>query len=154
MLYLIEHKSYPDERGSYTPIKIDTFNKKWDQCCISINNNKFTFRGMHYQTDPAQTKYIKVVKGSIIDFALDLETMQLDSIQVDTNHAVLVPNNMAHGFLTLEPDTIVAYLVEGEWNADSEHSIVWHSVPELKDAIVSIIGSEQLTISEKDKRGK
>jgi dTDP-4-dehydrorhamnose 3,5-epimerase len=154
MLYLIEHKTFPDNRGSYTPISLETMNKKWNQCCISINNNKFTFRGMHYQTDPAQTKYIKVIQGSIIDFALDLETGQLDSIHVDNNHAVLVPNNMAHGFLTLEPNTIISYLVEGEWNPDSEHSIVWNSIPELRSSIESIIGQDELIISEKDRVGK
>ena len=61
------HRTFLDNRGSYTPIDV----KEWDQCSISINTHPFTFRGLHYQTNPPQTKYIKVIQGSIIDFLID-----------------------------------------------------------------------------------
>ena len=68
-----EHKTFKDDRGSYTPINTKVLDTDWTQCSISINTEPFTFRGLHYQTNPPQTKYVKVVQGSIIDFMVDLE---------------------------------------------------------------------------------
>lgn len=151
---IIKHSTFNDNRGSYTPIPLDTLGMQWTQCCISVNEKKFTFRGMHYQTEPKQKKYIKVIQGKIIDFAIDLATGRLESATLDSNSAVLIPETKAHGFLTLEPNTIVAYLVHGEWNPDTEHSLVWFHHEELKRVIIDEIGSDDLVISEKDRLGK
>lgn len=151
---ILQHKTFEDNRGSYTPIPLDIEGINWTQCSISVNTNRFTFRGLHYQTDPPQTKYVKVIQGVIIDFMLDLKTNKLDFAMISSNEAVLIPSDKAHGFLTFEPNTIVAYLVEGEYNPQSEHSIVWDSVPELKSLIENVIGDSQITISDKDKNGK
>jgi dTDP-4-dehydrorhamnose 3,5-epimerase len=154
IMKLLKSPTFKDNRGSYTPIQLDVLNIKWSQCSISYNQNKYTFRGMHHQENPPQTKYIKVVKGSIIDFIYDLKTNEVDYIKVDENSAVLVDKTKAHGFITLEPETIVAYLVEGEYNPNSEHSIVWDTIPEIKSEIYKIIGESELVISEKDSKGK
>ena len=149
----IEHLTYGDNRGSYTPIQTNELGIEWEQCSISINDKKGTFRGLHYQTNPPQTKYIKVVKGSIIDFLYNLDTKELLYFTLGSNEAILVPDNMAHGFLTLEDDTIVTYMVKGEYNPDSEHSIVWHTIDEVKKVILDNIEGE-LIISDKDNVGK
>jgi len=154
IMKLLNSPTYKDNRGSYTPIQLDVLDIKWSQCSISYNQNKFTFRGMHYQENPPQTKYIKVVKGSIVDFIYDLKTNEVDYIKVDENSAVLIDNTKAHGFITLESETIVAYLVEGEYNPKSEHSIVWNTIPEIESEIYKIIGNSELIISEKDSKGK
>jgi dTDP-4-dehydrorhamnose 3,5-epimerase-like enzyme len=60
---------------------------------------------------------------------------------------------MAHGFLTLEDMTIVTYMVKGDYNPNSEHSIVWHTIDEVKKVIESNIDGE-LIISDKDNEGK
>lgn len=153
-MQIITHKTYEDNRGSYTPIVLNTMGINWTQCSISVNTNQFTLRGLHFQTDPPQTKYIKVVQGIILDFMVDLDTSELDFAIISSNEAVFIPNNKAHGFLTLTPNTIVSYLVEGDYNPESEHSIVWDTHPELEDLIKSLIGKSELTISEKDKLGK
>ena len=149
----INHKTFKDDRGSYTPISTTVLDTKWEQCSVSINDKQFTFRGLHYQTNPPQTKYIKVVQGSIVDFMVDLETGETDYIALYDSDAVLIPNNKAHGFLTLEPNTIVVYMVEGEYNPESEHSIVWNTNEEVKE-IVNNFRTHPLTISEKDALGK
>lgn len=148
-----EHKTFNDNRGSYTPISTYQLGIEWEQCSISINDKRGTFRGLHYQTNPPQTKYIKVVKGSIIDFLYNLDTKELLYFTLDSNQAILVPDNMAHGFLTLEDDTIVTYMVKGEYNPDSEHSIVWHTIDELKEIILDNTDG-YLIISDKDNEGK
>jgi len=149
----IKHLTFNDNRGSYTPISTTELNIQWDQCSISINDKRGTFRGLHYQTNPPQTKYIKVVRGSIIDFLYNLDTKELQYFTLGSNEAILVPNNMAHGFLTLEDNTIVTYMVEGDYNPNSEHSIVWHTIDSVKQVIESNIDGE-LIISDKDNLGK
>lgn len=151
---IIEHKTFEDNRGSYTPISTTELSMKWDQCSISVNNNQYTFRGLHYQTNPPQTKYIKVVQGSIVDFAVDLETGKTDYAILSNKDAVFIQNDKAHGFLTLEPNTIVVYLVEGEYNPESEHSIVWTNSPEVKKLVKYFANENPITISEKDLIGK
>lgn len=154
MMEKIEHKTYKDNRGTYTPVSIDTLGIKWTQCSISTNDNAFTFRGLHYQTNPPQTKYIKVIRGSIVDFSVDLVTGESESIVLGENDAVLIPNTKAHGFLTLEPNTIVLYLCEGEYNPESEHSIVWTTNEYVHSTVKSFTGMCPITISEKDTKGK
>lgn len=149
----IEHKTFKDKRGSYTPILTDTLGMDWTQCSISVNDKKFTFRGLHYQIDPPQTKYIKVIKGSIVDFAVDLETKQVESIVLGDDDAVLIPNNKAHGFLTLEPNTIVAYLCKGEYNPKSEYSIPWWEIEGVLNEVGNHAEKSPITISEKDASG-
>jgi dTDP-4-dehydrorhamnose 3,5-epimerase len=152
----LQHKTFNDSRGSYTPIQTNQLGIEWEQCSISVNDKKGTFRGLHYQTNPPQTKYIKVVKGSIIDFLYNLDTNELLYFTLGSNEAILVPDNMAHGFLTLEDMTIVTYMVKGEYNPDSEHSIVWHKVSDAKDIIESVLRELEvnITISDKDNEGK
>jgi dTDP-4-dehydrorhamnose 3,5-epimerase len=142
------HKTFLDNRGSYTPIDV----KGWDQCSISINTYPFTFRGLHYQTNPPQTKYVKVIQGSIIDFLVDLETKEVEFAKLNLNSSIEVPSSKAHGFLTLEPNTIVVYNVIGEYNPESEHSIPYYDILEVKQIIESY--SSNLIISEKDQNGK
>jgi len=148
------HKTFKDNRGSFTSMPTSLLDVEWTQCSVSVNTERFTFRGMHYQTNPVQLKYVKVVKGSIVDIALNLEDDSVKHMVLTEDDAVLISNNCAHGFLTLEPDTIVTYLIEGQYNPDSEHSIVWSSNEQVKDIVNSYVRNEELIISEKDAKGK
>ena len=149
-----EHTTFNDSRGSYTPISTSQLGIEWEQCSLSVNDKKGTFRGLHYQTNPKQTKYIKVIKGSIIDFLYNLDTKELQYFTLESNEAILVPDNMAHGFLTLEDMTIVAYMVKGEYNPESEHSIVWHTIEGVKKVVLDSLHGSNLIISDKDNLGK
>lgn len=151
----ISHKTFVDHRGSYTPVSHRTLGMEWTQSCVSVNKKKFTFRGMHYQTDPAQTKYVKVVQGAIMDFAIDLATGELEWARLEHDDAVLIGPDKAHGFLTLDEDTIVIYLVQGEYSPSTERSIVWSTHEGLRTRIEAMCGSaDRLTISDKDRLGK
>jgi dTDP-4-dehydrorhamnose 3,5-epimerase len=151
---LHKHKTFEDDRGSFTPIPLDILGESWTQCSIGINQNEYTFRGLHYQTNPPQKKYVKVIQGSIIDFSVDIDTLDCEYMLVDSNHAVEIPSDKAHGYLTLEPNTIVSYLVQGEYNPESEHSIVWTTSKKVSDIVKAFVGDSELTISDKDLHGK
>ena len=63
-------KTIPDHRGTFNILE----GKNFDQIFISKSDKKFTFRGMHYQTDPYQIKTLKIIQGSAIDFIYNIET--------------------------------------------------------------------------------
>ena len=150
----IKHMTFTDNRGSFTPIDCNLLNKNWNQFNISTNDNKYTFRGLHYQDNPRQTKCIKVIKGKILDIWVDLDTNEVHNFLLDNTEFLFIPDNYAHGFLTLEDDTIVTYLVNGEYNPDSEHSIVWHEIEDVRRQVEIYTNGKDLIISEKDALGK
>jgi len=147
---IVDLNEFQDDRGSLTCI--DT--KKWDQVNISKNLKEFTFRGMHYQNNPRQEKQIIVTKGKIIDFIYNLKTETLEAYHLSEGECVYVNKHSAHGFLTLEDDTVVTYLVKGKYNPKKEHSIVWKDIPHLKTIILSHCKESELVISQKDNEGK
>ena len=153
------HKTFIDHRGSFTPIDLKCGPKsvkKWLQANISINPEKYTFRGLHYQAfETAQSKYIKVVQGKIIDFLYDLETKEVEWFELNDQEAIFVNKNKAHGFLTLEPNTIVTYLTDNYYSPEHEHSIPWHSVSKVVEVIIGKVNHVgDIVISDKDKLGK
>lgn len=96
-------------------------------------SQKGVLRGLHFQNPPfAQGKLVRVIKGAVVDVAVDLRK---DSPTYGQHHKVLlteenkrlfwVPPGFAHGFLTLEDDTIFAYKVTGLYNKESEGCIKW-----------------------------
>mgnify|MGYP001430988589 CR=1 FL=1 len=149
-----KHPTFKDERGSFTAIDSKFLDINWEQFNVGVNQNKFTFRGLHYQTNPPQTKCIKVIKGKILDIWVDLKTEEVKTFEMDSNQILFIPNNYAHGYLTLESDTIVTYLVKGRYNPDSEHSIVWNTIPKVKNIVDEYLQGCNIWLSEKDRVGK
>ncbi len=141
---------FNDNRGTFIPYNLEG----WDQMNISINKAKYTFRGLHYQTKPYQTKLVKVIQGKVLDFLYDIKTNTVEVYELNQDNELLITSNYAHGFLTLEPNTIFTYLVSGDYNPKSEHSIVWDTIPAIKSIIESHTTASKLTISDKDKIGK
>lgn len=145
-------KTFKDNRGTFIPY--DVGGEFWDQMNVSINDARYTFRGMHYQTTPPQTKLVKVIQGKVLDILYNLETKEVETYILDVNNDLLIEPHFAHGFLTLEPNTIFTYLVSGEYNPQSEHSIVWNTIPEVRNKIEEITNNQKIIISDKDKNGK
>ena len=90
-------------------------------------------RGLHYQAPPcAQAKLIRVLKGAIFDVAVDIRPRSptfgrwcTQTLVGDTPEQLFIPRGFAHGFMTLEPDTIVAYKVDGPYSPKHEGGIRW-----------------------------
>ena len=146
---LFDLGTHLDNRGSFTPLSLNLFEKKWTQSNISINDKRNTFRGLHFQKGEfAQAKLLKVIQGEIIDYVVEMregseDYMKLQEFKLTRNNALLVPRGFAHGFLTTEKNTVVQYLVDNEYNKESEGTLFWSDVPELykklkgKDLIIS-----------------
>jgi dTDP-4-dehydrorhamnose 3,5-epimerase len=123
------------------------------QANTSLSHKKGTLRGMHFQNDPFQeTKLIRCTNGKIYDVIIDLRPQsktyrQWFGIELSReNYKMLyVPEDFAHGFITLEDESEVTYLVTQFYSPGSEGGIRWN------DPLFNIEWPlEALVISEKD----
>ena len=103
------------------------------QTSLSRNIHARTLRGMHYQPAPhAETKLVRAVRGRIFDVALDLRpdspTYRQSAgaeLSADNGRAMFIPEGVAHGFLTLEPDTDVLYQISPSFAPGHEAGVRW-----------------------------
>lgn len=146
---------YGDDRGLFFPLDIS--NKRWLQSNISISS-KWTLRGLHHQKgEKAQAKFITVIRGAILDFLVDLRHGSFEEtyfFKLDPGEQVYVPKGFAHGFLALENDTIIQYLVDNEYSPRDEISFDWKSNDTVKELVLAEVGTEEnLLLSAKDAVG-
>lgn len=154
---LVNQKIFFDHRGSFAPLSL-TSHLTWLQSNISINLKKFTLRGLHFQLAPyEQSKLIKLINGKVIDFVADIrETsnnyMQVKMFEMTPGDELYVPKGFAHGFITLEDNTIVQYLVDNIYYPISEGVIPWFKFPDLINKFESLEGFsiESLIIKDQD----
>ena len=154
---LIKNDAFYDERGVFVPLSL-TSHVTWLQSNISVNIKPFTLRGLHFQKEPyQQSKLIKVIDGSIIDFVTDLnpkseEFLKIKMFTMDPGNELYVPQNYAHGFITLKENTIVQYLVNNIYHPESEGVIPWTKFSELNEKFNSIdnFSSEKIIVKERD----
>lgn len=116
-----------------------------------------TLRGIHFQTPAfAQSKLVRCLKGRIFDVAVDLRTGsptygQHVSAELTAagGEQLFVPAGFGHAFLTLEPDTEVAYKVDAFYAPNCDAGIRWDD-PEL--AIAWPLPGAAPELSDKDAR--
>ena len=121
-LLIIKPDIYIDKRGYF----FESYNKqKFIENGIEVNyvqdnesrSQKGVLRGLHFQNPPySQGKLVRVIKGSVLDVAVDIRKGsptfgQWDSVILSEENKLMywLPEGMAHGFLTLEDDTIFFY---------------------------------------------
>ncbi len=160
-LVIVKPTVYEDKRGYF----FESYNKEMflrngiDQNFVQDNESKSAkgvLRGLHFQKPPfAQGKLVRVMRGAVLDVAVDLRkgsTTYGQWASVELNHdnkwMYWVPPGFAHGFVTLEDDTVFFYKCTNVYNKDSEGSIVWND-PDLNiDWQI-----DNPVLSEKDKNG-
>ncbi|HEX5743647.1 MAG TPA: dTDP-4-dehydrorhamnose 3,5-epimerase [Flavobacteriaceae bacterium] len=129
---------FKDERGyffeSYNTQKVADFIK-----CEFVQDNeslsqKNVLRGLHFQIPPfAQDKLVRVIKGSVLDIAVDLRKSsptygQSYSIILsgENKKQLFIPAGFAHGFITLEDDTLFSYKCSNYYEKNAERTILWN----------------------------
>lgn len=137
-LLIIKPQIFGDERGyfyeSYSAKKWAEFGLKYT--FIQDNESKSkkgVLRGLHFQAPPhAQAKVVRVVKGAVLDVAVDIRKKSPTygkhcTIELNEQNKLqfLMPPGIAHGFATLEDDTIFCYKVDAFYAPESEMSIKW-----------------------------
>lgn len=136
---LIEPIVHGDDRGyfveSFRQDLLDEFLQKSIDF-VQDNESKSTkgvLRGLHYQLPPfAQTKLVRVIKGAILDVAVDIRLNSPSfgkhvafELNEQNKAQLLVPKGFAHGFLALEDETIVAYKVDNYYNKECDRGIAY-----------------------------
>lgn len=157
-LLIITPKVFFDERGYF----YETFSvAKYKEFGITdtfVQDNqslsqKGALRGLHFQAPPfAQGKLVRVVKGAVLDVVVDIRKDSATygkhfSIELneDNKTQFWIPAGFAHGFVTLEDNTIFEYKCTNYYNKASEGGILWN------DADLNIQwGTSDAIISEKD----
>jgi len=157
--FLIKPKVFEDERGHF----FESFNQdQFKQYGLDLNfvqdnqslSHEGVLRGLHFQKPPfAQGKLIRVIKGKVLDVALDIRKESPTygkhiSLELSEENKLMfyIPEGFAHGFLTLEDNTIFSYKCTNFFNKNSEGSILWN------DSDLNINwGVTDPILSEKDK---
>lgn len=158
-LFIIKPDVFEDERGyffeSFNHGKF--FNMGLDLKFFQDNESKSkrgVLRGLHFQSPPfAQGKLVRVMRGSVLDVAVDIRKDsptygKWESIVLSGQNKWMywIPEGFAHGFATLEDDTIFFYKCTNIYNKASEGSIMWN------DPNLAINwGIDNPVISDKDK---
>ena len=160
---ILTPKKHGDNRGFFS----ETYNRnalaelridiEFVQDNHSLSAEKGVVRGLHYQLPPmAQDKLIRVVRGAILDVAVDIRRGSPTFgkhvsavIGADNWRQILVPIGFAHGFVTLEPNTEVIYKVSSYYSPKDERGILWND-PKL--GIDWGIDPSAAVLSEKDRK--
>lgn len=163
-VYIINNFNASDERGLF----VKTFNKEVfekNDLGFSIRESYFSIsqkdviRGMHFQLPPhAHEKLVYVPKGAILDVVVDLrknsETyMKHISVELSAINykSIFIPKGCAHGFKSLQVDTITVYNVATEYYQSSDQGIHYDSFGfdwEVKNPIVSTRDTQFLKLNE------
>jgi dTDP-4-dehydrorhamnose 3,5-epimerase len=138
--YIIEIEKLEDARGFFgrswcaREMQEHGLNANISQANVSFNKKKGTLRGMHYQVPPHQeAKLVRCSNGSIYDVIIDLRKdsptlHQWIGVELSRkNYKMLyVPEDFAHGFITLEDDTEIAYLMSEFYTPGAGATIRWN----------------------------
>lgn len=135
--YVIDVEKISDQRGFFgrlwcrNEFENHNLNVNLVQSNVSLSRNKGTLRGMHFQLTPfEESKLVRCTKGAIFDVIVDLRPdsptfKQWHGVELteDNHRMIYVPENFAHGFLTLRNDTEVYYLVTEFYNSEKESGL-------------------------------
>lgn len=160
----LKPRIFKDDRGQF----IETYNQetlealgfthKFVQDNQSISQ-KGVFRGIHLQREPhAQGKLVRVVKGSVVDYAVDLRPNSPTFghwtsilLKGEWGNQFYVPAGFGHAFVALEEDTIFAYKCTNNYNKESEVCLKWDDKDINLDVAKRV--DVPLLVSEKDEEG-
>lgn len=138
-LLIIKPDIFKDNRGYF----FESYNREHYMIqglnMIFVQDNesksgKGVLRGLHFQKPPyAQGKLVRVIKGAVIDVAVDIRRSsptygkwQAITLTEDNKIMFWIPEGFAHGFVTIEDNTIFNYKCTNVYNKDSERSIRWN----------------------------
>lgn len=159
---VLEPRVFGDSRGYF----LESFNKKEFDVALGevfefVQDNesmssKSVLRGLHFQTPPHdQGKLVRVIKGKVLDVVVDIRvgsssygeyfSIELNDLR---KNMVWIPSGMAHGFVSLEENTIFAYKCTNYYEPKAEGCIMWND----NDLDIDW-GVRNPVISDKDSRG-
>jgi dTDP-4-dehydrorhamnose 3,5-epimerase len=161
-ILIITPKRFMDGRGFFS----ETYNAcryaevipgvTFVQDNLSLSGPRFTVRGLHLQAPPrAQAKLVSVLQGAVLDVAVDVRRGSPSygrhvaaTLTATRGEQMFVPAGFAHGYCTLEPDTLVHYKVSDYYAPAAERGLFWAD-PAL--AIAWPMAPAEAVLSERDR---
>lgn len=157
---IIEPRVFGDSRGYF----FESFSEKnfkeqvADVDFVQDNQSKSCYgvvRGLHFQKPPhAQAKLVRVVKGRVLDVAVDLRKGSPTygkhvavELTEDNHRQFFIPRGFAHGFAVLSEEAIFQYKCDNYYAPQSEGAVAWND-PDL--GIDWGVPMEKAILSEKD----
>lgn len=132
-LIVVANKKFNDDRGYFREILVEKKIKKKFIFNVMSVSKKNVIRGLHYQKENSQGKFVSVLKGKILDVAVDLRKnsktygKHYKIILSEQNcKSIYIPVGFAHGFASLDPINTVLYSCTQYRNKNSEHGILWN----------------------------
>ena len=142
-LFVIEPTVFGDARGFF----METYAKRdFDAMAgspvdfVQDNHSKSrrgVLRGLHFQTQHAQGKLIRVVAGAVYDVAVDLRAGSPTygrwhgvELSAENHKQIYVPRGFAHGFITLTEEVEVQYKADNYYAPECDGNICWND-PEI-----------------------
>ena len=137
--FIIEPERLEDERGFFArtfcrkEFEANGLNMNVVQCNISYNKKKGTLRGMHYQITPyEEAKLVSCIRGTIYDVIIDLRPdsptyCQWFAVELSSGDykMLYIPEGFAHGFQTLEDNTVVFYQMSEFYHPECAQGVRW-----------------------------
>lgn len=159
--YVIKLNRFGDNRGYFESLTREDMNSLGFKEILQISRSKSgkgTLRGMHFQKgEYAQAKIVSCINGAVLDVVVDLRVNsptygQYTSVELtrDNGKMLYVPRGFAHGFLSLEEDTIFEYYVDNKYMPSEEGGLIYNDSDVGIDWMLEQYGIEKVTLSEKD----
>ena len=146
--YIIEPSVFGDNRGYFSPYFIQKdFDELGFERVVQTNRSKSgkgVLRGLHFQKEPmTQAKIVEVISGAATDVVVDMRVESstygkstavlltpYDKDKENSGRQLFVPRGFAHGFLSLEDNTVFQYLIDNDYAPSHEGGIFWND-PDL-----------------------
>jgi dTDP-4-dehydrorhamnose 3,5-epimerase len=162
--FLINLKNYVDNRGSFAEkynLQIQNeLNIIWSQENFSVSQRN-VIRGLHYQLNSPQAKLIHCINGKVLDVIVDIRHKSVNygkhyKYLLKSDQMLFVPEGFAHGFLSLEENTIIEYKCSNQYKPNDSYTILWNDKYlnidwKITDPILSSKDSMGLTFEEAPK---
>ena len=134
-LKIINSEKFTDSRGEFRELfrkNVVSAKKDFKFTCYS-RSKKNVLRGLHLQKPNAQGKYITVIKGKILDVAVDLRKKSKTYkkyykiiLSSENCKSIYIPEGFAHGFLSLDEDNMIVYHLTNYRSKKDEIGIKWN----------------------------
>jgi dTDP-4-dehydrorhamnose 3,5-epimerase len=137
-IYVVEPRIFEDDRGSFQEL----FHRgRFADAGIEVNfvqdnlsrSRRGVLRGLHYQVQQPQAKFVRVLRGEVFDVAVDLRRSsptfgQWEGFRLSESNqqAVFIPAGFAHGFSVLTDSAEVLYKCSDLYAPEHERTLLWN----------------------------
>lgn len=159
---LISSEKFYDSRGAFQQLidnkMFDLIEAEENSFCLTYYSvsKKNVIRGLHYQVNTLQDKFISILSGSVFDVVVDLRKDSSSfgqhksfDLHQDHNNIIWIPAGYAHGFQSIQEDTIMLYMCTGRYSPQDERCINYLD----KDLKINWPNISEAKLSKKDLLG-